>query len=184
MTEIVLGNVKLPSEKAEKIVPFLQDIHARPELSEKKQYKALIKQIEKYREKLFADPIAVQTPSGPIVIQPQRTNNILERFFRNLKRGYRRKTGNSSLGKTIQAMIAETPLVKNLQNPQYTEILLDGKATLAERFAQIDTETVRRELKANAEETQGIPKSLKKIIKAEDFLQKIERFLRQRHQSE
>jgi hypothetical protein len=42
--------------------------------------------IDKCREKLFADPIAVQTPSGPLLIQPRRTNNILEQFFRNLKR--------------------------------------------------------------------------------------------------
>ncbi len=41
-------------------------------------------------EKLFADPITVQTPSSPILIQPQRTNNILERFFRSLKRANRR----------------------------------------------------------------------------------------------
>jgi len=31
----------------------------------------MIEQIDKYWEKLFADPITVQTPSGPILIQPQ-----------------------------------------------------------------------------------------------------------------
>ena len=52
----------------------------------------MIEQIDKYWAKLFADPITVQTPSGPILIQPQRTNNILEQFFRWLKRAHRRRT--------------------------------------------------------------------------------------------
>jgi hypothetical protein len=38
---------------------------------------------------------------------------------------------------SLQAMLANTPLVKNLENPAYMEILLDGKATLEELFAQL-----------------------------------------------
>ena len=44
-------------------------------------WKAMIAQIDKYGAKLFADPIPVQTPHGSLLIQPKRTNNILERFF-------------------------------------------------------------------------------------------------------
>ena len=36
----------------------------------------MIGQIDKYWQKLFADPITVQTPSGPIQIQPQRTSTV------------------------------------------------------------------------------------------------------------
>ena len=43
----------------------------------------MISQIDKYWAKLFADPLPVQTPEGLKFIQPQRTNNIMERFFRN-----------------------------------------------------------------------------------------------------
>ncbi|MCP3679178.1 MAG: transposase, partial [Gammaproteobacteria bacterium] len=93
-------------------------------------YKKMLKQLDKYREKLFADPIQVNTPAGIISIQPQRTNNILERFFRDFKRGYRRRSGNHSLSKAIKAMIADTPLVKNLENPDYMKIILNGKNTL------------------------------------------------------
>lgn len=160
---------------------FCRRLCAQPELSGKKEYKALLAQIEKYRDKLFADPIIVHSPSGLITIQPQRTNNILERFFRGFKRGFRRKTGNSSLGKTIKAMIADTPLVKNLENRQYVDILLDGKETLEERFAEIDIETVRQELKTSWQGAERIPYKLKRIIKDSEFLQKITKFLRPRH---
>ena len=46
----------------------------------------MIAQIDKYWDKLFADPITVNTPIGQVTIQPQRTNNLLERFFRDFKR--------------------------------------------------------------------------------------------------
>ncbi|MGB9498165.1 MAG: hypothetical protein ACKVE4_00105 [Dissulfuribacterales bacterium] len=57
----------------------------------------MAKQIDKWSEKLFADPIEVDTPQGSVIIYPQRTNNILEQFFRGIRRGQRRKTENNSL---------------------------------------------------------------------------------------
>lgn len=69
---------------------------------------------------------------------------ILEQFFRNLKRGHRRKTGNNSMHRTLQAMLADTPLVKNLDNQDYMKIILGGKADLEELFAEQDT-TVTQE---------------------------------------
>jgi len=38
-------------------------------------------------------------------------------------------------------MLADTPLVKNLDNPDYMEILLDGKSGLEELFAGIEINT-------------------------------------------
>jgi len=95
----------------------------------------MVGQIDKYGDKLFADPIAVQTQLGKSTICPQRTNNILEQFFRKIRRGYRRKTGNNSMHRALQTMLADTPLVKNLDSPDYMKILLDGKENLEELFA-------------------------------------------------
>ena len=97
----------------------------------------MAKQIDKYGDKLFADPIKVDTPNRPITIYPQRTNNILEQFFRGERHAYRRKTGNDSMCRVLQAMLADTPLVRNLDNPNYMNILLDGKANLEELFAEL-----------------------------------------------
>jgi len=66
----------------------------------------LAKQIDKYDERLFAvfaDPIKVDTPSGKITIHPQRTNNLLEQFFRSLRRDHRRKTGDNSMRRVLHA---------------------------------------------------------------------------------
>ncbi|MEI6262708.1 MAG: hypothetical protein WCR46_22760 [Deltaproteobacteria bacterium] len=97
----------------------------------------MAEQIDKYGDKLFADPIEVDTPSGKSIVYPQRTNNILEQFFREIRRKHRRKTGNNSMQRVLQTMLSDTPLIKNLDNPKYMDILLDGKASLEELFAGI-----------------------------------------------
>ncbi len=54
-------------------------------------YQKMIKQLDKYWDELFADPITVTNSKGEkITLQPQRTNNIMERLFRKLKRSSRK----------------------------------------------------------------------------------------------
>jgi len=82
-------------------------------------YYKMVKQIDKYWDKLFADPVEVETPTGKLMIQPQRTNNLMEQSFRFLKRDRRKKNGQHSLTKVLKGMLADTPLVRNLSNPDY-----------------------------------------------------------------
>lgn len=133
----------------------------------------MIRQIDKYWDKLFADPIAVQTPTGPLLIQPQRTNNILEQFFRSLKRANRRRTGNASSRRVLSTMLAETPLVRNLDNPAYMKILLNGKATLEELFAEIEIDTFREQFRKAQHSPEKIPAELKPLIAKPDLPEKL-----------
>jgi len=137
--------------------------------SKDEAYGKMLTQLDKYWEKLFADPIQVHTPLGTITIQPQRTNNILERFFRDLKRRVRKRTGTGSLSRMLRTMLADTPLVKNLQNPDYMRIILNGKSTLAERFAEIDIQLVREELKKQ-QQPERIPPKIKKLLREPNLL--------------
>ncbi len=142
------------------------------------RFKKMLKQIDKYWGKLFADPIEVITDAGIVLIQPQRTNNLLERFFRKIKSGCRKKSGTSSLTKTLTTMMANTPLVKNLNIPEYLEIILNGKTTLAERFAEIDVASVRAMLQEEGESARKHPKGVGKILRIEDFPNRIEQIAR------
>ncbi len=128
-------------------------------------YHKMVKQIDKYWDKLFADPIEVETPTGKITIQPQRTNNLMEQSFRFLKRDGRKKSGQHSLTKTLKGMLANTPLVRNLSNPDYADILLKGKKDLAERFADIDIQQVRKEEKENEQRWRKYPKRMRKLFR-------------------
>ena len=138
-------------------------------------YKKMVKQIDKYWQKLFADPIMVTAANGEkILVQPQRTNNILERFFRDVKRMYRSKAGTQSLNKVIKAMLADTPLVKNLSNPEYVKVILNGHNTLEDRFAEIDEKLVRQEMK-KSEDHQGLSARMKKVLRKSNWPSSIAR---------
>lgn len=130
----------------------------------------MVAQIDKYWQKLFCDPIKVYTADGSAIMQqPQRTNNLLERFLRDFKRGYRKKTGNNSMGKMLQTILADTPLVKNLQNPSYMELLLNGKHTLEEVFAKIDAQEARNLMTSKEQSNERVPKSIQKMINQPAF---------------
>ena len=170
------GNDPMPLGPIEKAVKkFRQQITSRSDYATTGGWKAMTEQIDKYKDKLFADPITVKTPCGPLVIQPQRTNNIMERLFRDFRRGVRRRTGHNSISPFLQSMIADTPLVRNLENPSYLKILLNGRATLEDRFAQIDIETVRKELLATQESVEKVPSKIRQLIALPTFPETVAR---------
>jgi len=164
---IALGPIQRAVEQ------FRQEITSRSDYAGNRGWRAMIGQIDKYKEKLFADPITVPTPRGPLVIQPQRTNNLMERLFRDFRRGARRRTGQNSISPLLQGMIADTLLVRNLANPAYLKIILQGHATLEERFAQIDIETVRKELQAARASLEKVPSQIRKLIAIPSFLETV-----------
>jgi len=163
------GSNEPMSTIAQRVEKFYAEVQGNEALSGKQEYKHMIAQIKEYWKKLFCDPITVDTPGGTVQIQPQRTNNILEQSFRSWKRIYRKKSGLKPLEKILKAMPANTPLVKNLNNPQYMRILLDGKTTLEERFAQIDASLIRKELAKLSANSDKVPPRIKKLIRQPDF---------------
>jgi hypothetical protein len=143
--------------------------------SENKYHQKMIEQIKKYYEKLFADPIKVMIAGKEVSIQPQRTNNIMEQFFRYLKRLLRKKSGNISVKRSLTAMLPGTVLVKNLDNEEYLELLLDGTSSLEERFSQIDSHLFLREFSEMKSHNRKIPADAKKLIKEDQAMDKIEK---------
>ena len=162
----------------QRVNTFCAWITSRKEYPLNRADQKMIEQINKYKEKLFAEPIRVQTPAGAMLIQPQRTNNILERFFRDLKRVNRRKTGNASTGRMLRTILAETPLVRNLTNPDYLKILLTGKTSLADLFAETDIVTLRKEFSKAKNNPEKIPAQLKPLIAMPDYPGKLVAMIR------
>jgi len=155
----------------EKVTIFREWLASDPQ--RKKTYAKMLDQIDKYWEKLFADPLPVSTPEGVVYIQPQRTNNILERFFRGEKRRGRKKSGTASMSKLLKSLLAETPLVQNLKNAEYMEIILNGCPNLAERFAKIDAHLVQQKMMEANNDSEKILPAIRKLIKNSDLTMKI-----------
>lgn len=137
------------------------------------KYHKMLEQIKQYWDKLFTDPIIKNTPSGPVTIYPQRTNNLLERFFRGLRRNHRKRHGTNTMTKALKTILTDTPLVANLNNPEYHKLLLNGNSSLEARFAQIDVKIVRDKLKQEKKDNAAVLPKIKRIIKMPDFFQTI-----------
>lgn len=162
------GTTEAMTSIREAVKQFCQTLEGDSKLATDLLCRKMLKQIHKYGDRLFADPIVVNTPEGTIIIYPQRTNNILEQFFRSIRQGERRKTGNDSLCRTLKAMLVDTPLVKNLDNPRYMEILLNGKATLEELFAYIGQSPLAKTDSLEIEPNRILP-GVRKLIKMQNL---------------
>lgn len=136
-------------------------------------YQKMINQIDKYWDKLFSDPIIISSSDGDSFVQPQRTNNILEQFFRGIRRAHRRTTGNNSMCKKLQSMFADTPLIKNLDNPDYMKVILNGANSLEEKFAEIDYKKVIVKMNDARKVESKIPNKIKKFIRKDDTMKKL-----------
>ncbi len=71
------------------------------------------------------------------------------------------------------AMLADTPLVRNLDNPDYMAILLKGKDSLAARFADIDIQQVRRDEQENSNRFRKYPKNMRRLFRVPHLPRKI-----------
>jgi len=131
--------------------------------------KKMEEEIDKYQDKLFADPINVETDNGTVQITPQRTNNPMEQSFRIVKRGGRKKSGTASLSKMMESMSPNMALISNLTKPDYMKNIMNGKESLAERFSEIDHKLILEEMRKEDELTRKYHKGMGKLFKIQQL---------------
>ena len=69
--------------------------------------------------------------------------------------------------------LADTPLVRNLDNEENYKIILNGCHTLEERFALVDAKIVIEELKQAKKSQEKISPEIKTMIKQPELPEKI-----------
>jgi len=148
----------------EQVEQFLAQI-CKDDSLQKPGLKKMREQIEKYWEKLFTAPIPITRQGKTYTMYPQRTNNVLEQFFRAIKHGHCRTSGHAGMTKTLAAMLSATPLVQNLGSQDYLKLILGGASSLEERFAQIDVSEIRKVLAIESESVQTVHPKIKKLVK-------------------
>lgn len=104
----------------------------------KEKLQGVIKQLEKYWDKIFASPIKVTVDGKEKTIFPHRTNNQSEQFYRKIKHLFRRLHGRSSVSKDIDYLPEEIALIENLKNQNYVKTVLTSIDNLAFEFAKLD----------------------------------------------
>lgn len=134
----------------------------------------LIDKVEEYGERLFTDPMIVLIGDREKIIIIQRTNNILEHHFMVFNYGCRRIHGNHSVRRNLENIPEQFPLVENLKNPNYVELIFGEKGKLAEKFAEVDIKVIRK-MESDQKRRKQIYSSrkIKKTIRAKDFKMKL-----------
>ncbi|MDP7302146.1 MAG: hypothetical protein QGG09_03540 [Pirellulaceae bacterium] len=101
--------------------------------------------LDKYWNYLFGHVLKKR----PETIVVPRTNNIEESLFRTVKRQCRRLHGRGHVCRDIDDMCEAAPLVLNLKNDSYCDIVYGGTSfqCIAERFSEVDPVDPARLLK-------------------------------------
>jgi hypothetical protein len=76
-----------------------------------------------------------------------RTNNLIENLFKDIKHGERRRSGRKNLGQDLNDLPAEALLVRNLEHADYVSIICGSIDRLPEAFAQLDQEERKKKLR-------------------------------------
>ncbi len=75
--------------------------------------------------------------------------------------------------KKLQSIIADTPLVKNLDNPEYLNLICNGKESLEEAFAEICQQDVISKMKETKKDEPKIPRNVLLLIRQKETMQKL-----------
>jgi hypothetical protein len=133
--------------------------------------KKIIKKLNEHAKSLFSDPLVVKGDGGKeTIIFIHRTNNIMEHHFRRFNYWCRRIHGNHSVRRNLENIPEQYPLVENLNNQNYVDLIFGDETKMAEKFAAIDVKKIR-EMSNGIKRKHKIYSSnkIKKTIRKPDF---------------
>jgi hypothetical protein len=91
-----------------------------------------------------------------------RTNNIEEGLFRQMKHGERRRSGRKTLTQDLEHLPAAAALAVNLKCPDYVELLCGSLARLPEAFADLN-QKVRRDTTVGLASARAKPEQVQEV---------------------
>ncbi len=131
------------------IAQFETDLKERIESTDDKplcnSFKRIIDKLSEYRKSLLSDPLVVEVEvnGNRSVIFISRTNNILEHHFRRFNYWCRRIHGNHSVRRNLENIPEQFPIVENLKNPSYVQLVFGDETKIADKFATISIKRIR-----------------------------------------
>jgi len=129
------------------ITQFETDLKEKTESTDDKRlrnsFKRIIDKLRESRAGLLTDPLVVEVNGSKRVIFISRTNNILEHHFRRFNYWCRRIHGNHSVRRNLEHIPEQFPIVENLNNPSYVQLVFGDETNIAEKFATISIKRIR-----------------------------------------
>ena len=109
-----------------------------PAQDTRKAIDLLLVHLDRYGDSLWGHAVTLPVEAGGGVRLVQRTNNILEGFYREMKQGERRRSGRKTLADDFEHLPPEAALARNLLCSEYVEIVCGSIDRLAHAFAELD----------------------------------------------
>jgi len=143
-------------------------------------FRIILAYLDKYERYLFNHFATSYDASGNIAVKLiNRTNNIMEKSYRDQKHQIRRRTGAKNLGFVFEHLPPAAAMVGNLENPTYQQVVLGGKTRgdLIELFSSLDDIMVYRDTPMYQDDLHVVggrlPKADRKIVGNSGFTEVI-----------
>jgi hypothetical protein len=138
----------------------------------------ILAHIEDHGKYLWGHKTSMVTTDGQSVERcVYRTNNVLECFFRPVKRNIRRRIGSGDIGYSLEHTKASICYVGNLMSQKYLDIIYSGSLdNLQNRFALYDiAHGGAEELTCDQNQTSrgSLSSSDKKVVRNKNYLKKL-----------
>lgn len=145
----------------------------------------ILQHVKDHGDYLWGHVINLPSEAGGGIRFLERTNNILEGFFRDMKHNERRRSGRKILTQDFESLPPAAALAYNLRLPDYVKIFCGSLNCLAKAFAELDIEKRRKQLAgeqfANAGlnyvvpliATASLPTEDRRIIRSDEMSRRI-----------
>jgi len=135
---------------------------------------------DQYERYLFNHFAVIHDASGNIIIKLiERSNNIMEKLYRDQKHQIRRRTGAKNLGFIFEHLFPAAAMMANLDNPVYQQTVLNNKTRteLVDLFSSLDDSMDYRDTPMFQDDFVlvggRLPKADKKIVSKSSFTEVI-----------
>ena len=156
-----------------------------PAKDTRKSIDLILRHIKDHGHNLWGHAISLPMEKGGGIRLLERTNNILEGFFKGMKHNERRRSGRKVLTQDFEDLAAEAAFAYNLKHEDYVAIICGSLEKLPQAFAKIDLEEKQRTLDNKPKvdfaydaqllltESASLPKADRKLVRTKEMKKRV-----------
>jgi len=174
-------------QNIEQLIESLKDRRPErgPAQDTRKAIDLILRHVKDHGHNLWGHAISLPMEQGGGIRLLERTNNLLEGFFKGMKHNERRRSGRKILTQDFEDLPAQAALAHNLKHDDYVAIVCGSLEKLPEAFAKIDLDKKQRildnkpqtdfvsDVQPQLTESASLPRADRRLIRTELMKQRI-----------